>query len=161
MCSPSAGPGPAGAPGVRDSFTGTPEQAHRPLRAGLVELDHHLAGAHELGLERLVEVEHRLEAAVVLGRERLPLVARPLQEDPLDLGVGVRARPLELPLDQVLAPDAAAPRLPELRLERAERDPAVAAGVGAVADQPSGERELAAPRHGPVRQVLRRDHGEP
>jgi len=45
------------------------------------------------------------------------------------LGVALRARPLELPLHEILAPNAAAPRLPELRLERTERDPAVRAGV--------------------------------
>ena len=55
---------------MRESFTGTPELAHRPdLR--LLPLDHHLALAHELGAERLVEVEDRLDHRVVLVVERL------------------------------------------------------------------------------------------
>ena len=74
---------------------------------------------------------------------------------------GRPTRPLELFLHEVLAPDALAPRLPELRLERAERDPAVPARVRPVTDQPAGEREPAAPRHGPVGEVLRGHHREP
>ena len=105
------------------------EQAYRPVATRLVEFDHHLPGAHELGVERLVEIEQRLEAAVVLRGERLPLVAGALEEDPLHLGVRLRARRVVLVLEQVLAPHSATPRLPELRLQRAERDPAVAAGV--------------------------------
>ena len=149
VCSPSPGPGRRRPPGVRDSFTGTPELPH-PVGAGLVELHHHLARAHELRVERLVEVEHRLEAAVVIRGELAPLLARALEEDPLHLGVRLRARRLELLLDQVLAPDAAAPRLPELRLERAERDPAVLAGVRPVADEPA-RRARASPRSGTCR----------
>src|SRR5690348_3086281 len=96
---------------------------------GLVELHGHVASAHELGVERLVELEHGLEAAVDLRRERLPLVARALEEDPLHLAVRVRPWRLELLLDQILALDAATPRLPELGLQCAQRDPAVAAGI--------------------------------
>ena len=48
--------------------------------------------------------------------------------------------------DEVLAPDAATPRRPEARLERGERDPAVRAGVRAVADEPARERVAAALR---------------
>src|ERR671917_417029 len=120
-----------------------PGAAGRPLRTRLVDLDDHLARAHELGVERLVELEHRLEAAVVLRGELAPLLARALQEDPLDLGVRVGARRLELVLDQVLAADSPAPRLPELRLERAERDVAVRARVGAVAEDRAGQLEVA------------------
>src|SRR5262249_59788456 len=110
-----------------------PEEAHRPRRAGLVELDDHLARADELGIERLVEVQDGLQAAVVLGGEGAPLLAAAPGEDLLDLAMGVAARCGELLLDEVLAPDAAAPRLPELRLQRAEGDPAVGAAVRAVA----------------------------
>jgi hypothetical protein len=127
----------------------------------LVELHHHLPGPDELRVERLVQVEHRLEAAVVLGRELGPLVARAPEEDPLHLCVRFGPRRVELALDQVLPADAAAPGLPELRLERTERDPPIPAGVRAVADQPPGELEVAAPRHHPVAQVLGRHHPEP
>src|SRR5205085_3948667 len=112
-----------------------PDLAHRALRAGLGDLDDHLTLAYELGGERLVELEQRLQAAVVLARERLPLVARARAEDLDDLGVRVGARPLELRGDQILSADAPAPRLPELRLERAQRHPAVGTLVGAVADE--------------------------
>ena len=57
------------------------ELAHRPLGAGLVELDDHLARAHELGVERLVELEHRLQAAVVLRRELPPTRRACARED--------------------------------------------------------------------------------
>ena len=80
------------------------------------------------------------------GRELAPLIAGALEEHALDLGVRLGARRLELLLDQVLAPDALAPRLEELRLERAERDPAVLARVRPVADEPAREVELAALR---------------
>src|SRR5688572_25266820 len=77
---------------------------------GLIELDDHLACPHELRFERLVQVEHWLEAAVVLRGELAPLLARALEEQALDLRVRLRARRLELLLDQVLAPNALAPR---------------------------------------------------
>ncbi len=64
--------------------------------------------------------------------------------------VGIRAGPLELLLDQVLTPDAGAPRPPELRLERTERDPAVLARVWPVTDQLAGELEPTALRHLPL-----------
>ena len=52
---------------------------------------------------------------------------------------------LELLLDQVGAPDAVAPVLPELRLQRAQRDPAAVLGlVGEVAGDAAGQLELAA-----------------
>ena len=91
----------------------------------------------------------------------MPLGARPLEEDALDLGVRLRARSLELLLDQVLAADAAAPLLPELGLERAERDPAVLAGVGPVADEPAAQLALAARRDDAVAEVAGRHHAEP
>ena len=120
-----------------------------------------LARAHELGVERLVEVEHRLEAAVVLAGERRPLVARPLREDRLDRALRLAARRVEVALDQVLAPDAAAERLPELGLQRAERHVAVGAAVGAVTHEPAGELEPAALRRDALGEHARRDHREP
>src|ERR671917_627490 len=119
-----------------------PGAAGRPLRTRLVDLDDHLARAHELGVERLVQLEHRLEAAVVLRGELAPLLARALAEDLLDLRVSLGAGAVELPLDQVLAADAAAPRLPELGLECPERDPAVGALVWPVAGDRPREREV-------------------
>ena len=74
MCSPKAGAGRVGSAGVRLIFTGCAELAHR-AELGLLHLDHHLAGADQLRVERLVDVEHRLDAAVVLVVEGLPLVA--------------------------------------------------------------------------------------
>ena len=143
---PSAGPGPAGAPGVRDSLTGTPSRRTPSVPGWSISHDH-LARAHQLRVERLVEAEHRLQAAVVL-RRRTPCHSSRVRsrEQRLHLGVRVRARALELLLDQVLAPDPAAPRLPELRLERAERDPAVLALVRPVTDQAPGQLEPAALR---------------
>ena len=74
----------------------------------------------------------------MLGGERLPLGARAgRRRSPRPRG-GRPSRALELALDQVLAPDAHAPVAPELRLQRAERDLAVGAGVGPVADDPAG-----------------------
>ncbi len=67
----------------------------------------------------------------------------------------------ELQLDQVLAADAAAPVLPELRLQRAERDPAVGALVGPVADDAAREEQVAALRHDAVAEVLAGDHRQP
>ena len=51
-------------------------------------------------------------------------------------------------LDEVGAAEAGAERPPELRLERAERDPAVGARVRPVAGEPAGQLQLAAARHG-------------
>ena len=73
----------------------------------------------------------------------------------------VGAGPFELALDQLLAPDAAAPRLPELRLQRAQRDPAVGALVGSIADQRARQRQTAAAGHGPVGEVRAGDHRQP
>jgi hypothetical protein len=97
----------------------------------------------------------------VLRRELGPLRARALREDPLHLAVRIRAGRLELLLDQVLAADAATPRLPELRLERPEREVAVAAGVGPVAEVAARQLELAAARSDAVGEVLAGDHREP
>ena len=137
------------------------EQLDRLLRARLVELDDHLARAHELAVERLVETQHRLQAAVVVRRELLPLGARLLQEDALDLRVRLRAGRLELLLDQVLAADAAAPGLEELRLERAERHVAVGARVRPVTDERAGQLEAPALRRRLLGEVARRDHRQP
>ena len=137
------------------------ELAHGPLGARLIELHDHLSRAHELRVERLVQVEQRLEAAVVVRRELRPLVARAPEEDPLHLGVRLGAGRVELALDQVLAPDAPAPRLPELRLERTERHPAVAAGVRSVADERAGQLEVAPVRRALLREVASCDQREP
>ena len=92
VCSPSAGPGRVGSAGVRLHLHGVAQQPHRLLGAGLIDLHHHLARAHELGVERLVEVQHRLQAAVVPRRELRHSLARALEEDALHLGMGVGAR---------------------------------------------------------------------
>ena len=126
------------------------EQPDGLARAGLVELDDHLALAHQLRLERLVELENRLEAAVVLGGELAPLVPRAPCEHRHDLPMGLGPGRLELMLDQVLAADPLAPRLPELRLERAAADVAVLARVGPVAEEAAREVELAPLGHDPV-----------
>jgi hypothetical protein len=96
-----------------------------------------------------------------LGGELAPLLPRALEEDALDLGVRVRARGVELPLDQVLAPDAVAPGLPELGLQRTQGHPAITAGVGPVADEPARQLELAALRHLAVGQVAARHERQP
>ena len=142
---------------MRESLTGTPSCRTGAGRAWLVELDDHLARAHERGVERLLELEHRLQAAVVLGRERRPLRARAGGEDRLDLAVGRGRRRVELALEQVLAPDARAPRRPELRLERAEGHvPPSAQRVGAVAEQGAAEHDLPAARAAPAARRARR-----
>ena len=130
-------------------------------RARLVQLHHHLARLYELAVECLVEVEDGLEAAVVVAGELVPLVARALQEDALHLGVRHRAGALELLLDQVLAPHAAAPRGPELRLQRSQRHPAVGALVRPVADDRARQLRVAAMRHDAVGEVARGHHGQP
>ena len=93
--------------------------------------------------------------------ERLPLRARAALEDLDHLRVRLAPGALELALDQVLAPHPAAERLPELRLERPQRDPAVRALVRPVADQRARERQLAAARHGAVREVAGGHHRQP
>ena len=49
MCSPSAGPGPAAAPGVRDSFTGTPAGVYRRAPRLGEHTDEVLAGLDQEG----------------------------------------------------------------------------------------------------------------
>ncbi len=88
-------------------------------------------------LERLVEVEDRLDAAVVLVVERAPLLAGPRRKISATSAWASDPGALELLLDQVLAADAAAPGLPELRLQRAAGDPAVLRLVGPVTDDPA------------------------
>ena len=90
--------------------------------------------------------------------ERRPLGPRPRREHGLELP---RHSRVHLALQQVLAPQPAAQRGPELRLQRAERDPAVGAGVGPVTGQPARELEPAALGRDAVGEVPRRDHGEP
>ena len=133
----------------------------RTRDAGLNELDDHLARAHELGLERLAEVEHRLEAAVVLGRELPPLVPRMRGEDLLHGTVRVGTGPLKRAVQEVRPLDPVAERLPELRLERAEREIAVGAAVRAIADDRAGERVLPALLGACRRERGRRHHREP
>ena len=129
MCSPSAGPGArVASPGVRLSLTGTPSSLTGRSAPGLGELHHHLARRHQLGVQRLVELQHRLQAAVVLGGERAPLLA------------GARGEDRRTPRDAASEPGGSkacstrssrptpsAERLPELRLQRAQRDVAVGA----------------------------------
>ena len=128
---------------------------------GLLVADHHLALAHQLGLERLVEVEDRLDHRVVLVVEGLPLGAALRLEDLRDLAVGVRAGLLELLLDQVLAADRLAEAHPELRLERAAGDPAVRGLVGPVTDDSAREHDVAALRHLARAEVAARLHRQP
>ena len=75
---------------------------------------------------------------------------------------GLRVRMLELLLDQVGPVDALAPVLPELRLERAERDPAAVLGlVGEVAEDAARQLDLAAAGHVLLAEVARHDHRQP
>ena len=160
MCSPSAGRGyPRVVAGRARELHRNTELPHR--HAALLDLHDHLARPHQLRLERLVELQDRLQAAVVLRRELEPLGACARAEDPLHLAVDLRAGQLELRRHEILAPDPLAPRAPELRLQRAQRHPAVGALVGAVADEPSGELQLAAPRHRAVGEIAAGDQREP
>src|SRR4051812_20233066 len=99
-----------------------------------------------VGGEHLVEVEDRLDAAVVRRAERRPVVARARRDDRLDGAMGGRSGRVELAGDEVLATHAVAERGPELRLERADRDPAVGAAIRPVADERAAELEPAPPR---------------
>src|SRR4029077_8401755 len=128
---------------------GAAERAHGRGRPGLVDLHDHLARADKLGVKRLVEVEDGLQTTVVFAREGLPRGAGASAKDLLYLRVGLGPGRFELAFDQILAADAATPRLPELRLERPERAPAIGALVWPIADQRAGEREIAAMRDGP------------
>src|ERR1019366_3778087 len=112
-------------------------------------------------VHRLVELEHGLQAAVVLPGKRLPRGARARTEDLLDLDVSRRARALELRSDELLASHPPAPRLPELRLERPQADPAVGAFIWRVADQRSGQGELAAARNGAIGEIGTGHHRQP
>ena len=160
MCSPKAGAGRVGSPGVRLSLIGTPSWRTGPKR-GLVDLDHHLPRPDQLRVERLVDVEDRLDAAVVLVVEGSPLLARAAPEDLGDLAPAVRARRVELALDQVGPLDTVAEGGPELRLERAAADPAVGRLVGHVAGEAAGELLLAAARHLAVAEVAPGDQRQP
>ena len=93
--------------------------------------------------------------------EGLPLRARALGEDRLDAAVGVGADGVELALGELRPADALAPCAPELRLQRAEGDPAVGAAVGAVAEQPAGELDAPAARGRATGQVARGVHRQP
>src|SRR5271165_181505 len=68
---------------------------------------------------------------------------------------------LKLPGDQLGAAHPLAERLPELRLERTQRDPAVGALIRAVADQRSRQRQIAPARNRPVGEVARRHERKP
>src|SRR5437660_5626538 len=85
---------------------------------GLLELEHHLSSADQLGPEHLVELQYGLQAAVVLLSERLPLGPRAGLEQRLHLSVGGRPDRVELALDEILAADPETPCTPELRLAR-------------------------------------------
>ena len=74
---------------------------------------------------------------------------------------GLGAGRLELHLDQVGPLDPVAEGGPELRLQRAAADPAVARLVGQVTEQAAGELLLAAPRHLAVAEVAAGDHRQP
>jgi hypothetical protein len=82
----------------------------------------------------------------VLVVEGRPLGARARREDPLDLRVDRRADRLELALGQVGRPTPAHHAVKNFGSSAAERDPAVRAAVGAVAEQPARQLESAAPR---------------
>ena len=156
MCSPSPGPGArAGSPGVRLSLIGAPSRRTGSRGAGLLELDHHLPGARPArtpaprrgrapapGSSRARR--RTLATAPGCARRRSPATARCVS----DPG-GSNA-----PAEQVLAPHAPAERVPELRLERAERHVAVGALVGPVAGQRAGQRQLAPPRPAADRERL-------
>ena len=140
---------------------GDAQLAYLTLSAGLVQLDDHLARAHELGGQRLVELEQGLQAAVVLGGERLPVGPGTSLEDLGHLCVRLRAGMLELLGDELLAADAAAPRLPELRLQRPQRHPSVGALIRPVADERARQRQITAAGNDPVGEVAGRDHRQP
>ena len=97
----------------------------------------------------------------MLAGERAPLLAGAPREDPLTAAWASEPGASNWLLHQVLAPDALAPGLPELGLQRAQRDIAVGARVGPVADVAPGEREL--PARGARRSARRLggDHGQP
>ena len=97
----------------------------------------------------------------MLTGEALPLGTGTRPEDLLDLSVRLRARRIELVGLEVLAADAIAPRGEELRLERAERDPAVGARVGPVAEEATCELLLPAPLRHSVREPARSLEAQP
>jgi hypothetical protein len=142
-------------------FDGNAEQLDRALRPRLRELHHHLAGGNQLRGQRLLEAEHRLQAAVVIGGEGAPLVARARQKDRRDLGVGLRVRPVKRVVGEIRATHAVAERLPELRLQRAERHVPVGALIRAVAVVAPGEAEVPALRGTAGGEHLGRHHGQP
>src|SRR4029077_14965145 len=111
---------------------GAAERAHGRGRPGLVDLHDHLARADKLGVKRLVEVEDRLQTTVVVAGAGLPRGAGAGATDLLHLRVGLGPGRFELAFDQILAADAATPRLPELRLQRTARDPATGALVSPI-----------------------------
>ncbi len=140
-------------PGRAAEAHGRGEQPHRRRRARLLHL------AQLRGRQRLAEAGARAPGSRRARRRTPP--TRPgvrVREDRLQLA---RDRRIHLAPEQVVAAGAAAERLPELRLERAEGDPAVGAGVGPVARQAAGELEPAALRLDAVGEEPRRDHRQP
>ena len=138
-------------PGVRDSLTGTPSSL-TAVGARLVEL-----APPSRARARAPSRAPRRGRAPARGssraRRRTRCHSSRVRSRKIRSTSACASEPgaLELLLDQVLAPDPAAPRLPELRLERAERDPAVLARVGPVADErarPARARRAPAPALG-------------
>ena len=147
VCSPSAGPGASYLAGVRDSLIGMPSCFTGPApgwsSSTTISRARTSSESSASSRSRTGSRQQSCSAANACPLGRACARGRSRSTS----ACASRAGRLELLLDQVLAPDAAAPRLPELRLERAERDPAVAARVGPIADEPARELELAALGH--------------
>ena len=75
--------------------------------------------------------------------------------------MGIRPGRVEGVLEQIFAAYATTELRPELRLERTQRHPAVLAGVGAVADEPTRQLGLAPLRHVIVGEEARGHEREP
>ncbi len=137
------------------------EQLDRALGSRLGELHDHLPRRHQVGLQRLVESEDRLQAAIVLGGEGPPLIASALAEDRRHRGMGLGVRRVKGVVGEVGPADALAERLPELRLQRTERDVPVGALIRPVAVVAAGQAKVAAARSTAGGEHLGRQHRQP
>ncbi len=147
MCSPKAGAGRVGSAGVRQSLTGLPSWRTVPSSGCSTSTTIPRARtSSESSASSRSRIGSMQQSCSSLKAQ--PLVAGAGAEDRGDLLPGLRARRLELLLDQVGTLDAVAEGGPELRLQGTAGDPAVGGLVGQVADQPAGEhaaRRAAAP----------------
>ena len=136
-----------GRPACGSSLIGAPSSLTGRSAPGCVELDDHLPRGHQLAT-RAPRRGRAPAPGSSRARRRTGATARGCASAKISQTARCASEPggSNACSTQVLAADAVAPGLPELRLERAQRDVAVGAAVRPVARQRAGQLELAAAR---------------